>query len=346
MLEVDYLAKPLLKFSLLYLAYIQNSTELRIISFKMDRLSFVCALLIAARSNCSSFILSSPPLAATRSRVQPTYIVPKMSTKSNGDESLQDVSTMRLRDIQSELRGVWNVSYADCFDKESLTKRLRDARDGLVQGDAAPPPNVNVEATSTRDEDKTEVKGDDSSTTASNNTSEQKTKEAFNRGEMDAELSNMRVSALREMLGVRNIRWANMIEKRDLVVALLDAMEASAGFSLSGALTPGEVADLTGEQLAAELSGDADTPLLLDVYAVWCGPCQMMAPHLATAAAELGTKCRVAKIDSDKYGEWASKLRVGGLPTVIAFNGDGKEVNRQEGALMKDGLIGIVSDYM
>uniref|UniRef100_A0A7S2LIQ3 Thioredoxin domain-containing protein n=1 Tax=Leptocylindrus danicus TaxID=163516 RepID=A0A7S2LIQ3_9STRA len=308
----------------------------------MDRLSFVCAMLIVARSNTSSFLLSAAP----RSHVQQQHVpyIPKMST-TNNEESLQDISTMRLREIQTELRDMWNVSYADCFDKESLTKRLRDARAGLVQG-SAPAPSPTTDDKTDENETAARESDDSSAGTSSTSTSGEKTKKKFNRDDMDAELSNMRVSALREMLGARNIRWANMIEKRDLVVALLDAMEASAGFSISGALTPGEVADLTGEQLASELSGDADTPLLLDVYAVWCGPCQMMAPHLAAAAAELGAKCRVAKIDSDKYGAWASKLRVGGLPTVIAFDGNGNEVNRQEGALMKDGLIQIVSDYL
>lgn len=55
---------------------------------------------------------------------------------------------------------------------------------------------------------------------------------------------------------------------------------------------------------------------LIDVYATWCGPCKMMAPQLDEAAAELGDKVRVAKIDSDEYPEWAGRLQVKGLPTV------------------------------
>jgi thioredoxin len=124
-------------------------------------------------------------------------------------------------------------------------------------------------------------------------------------------------------------------------------MEAAQNFSPSGKLTPGEVADIDDQTLEQELSAvGTTTPLLLDVYATWCGPCQMMAPQLAAAAKELGDTVRVAKIDSDKYTQWASRLKVGGLPTVIVFGPDGIEVDRIEGALMKDGLMNLVQRHL
>jgi thioredoxin-like negative regulator of GroEL len=65
----------------------------------------------------------------------------------------------------------------------------------------------------------------------------------------------------------------------------------------------------------------------------------MMAPQLQQAAAEtFKDKIRVAKMDSDKHPQMAGHLRVGGLPTLILFN-NGKEVDRLEGALMKDQLV-------
>ena len=56
---------------------------------------------------------------------------------------------------------------------------------------------------------------------------------------------------------------------------------------------------------------------------------------------------RVAKIDSDKYPEWASSLRVQGLPSLIVFDGStGKEVHRIEGAMMKDALLQVLQKYI
>ena len=90
-----------------------------------------------------------------------------------------------------------------------------------------------------------------------------------------------------------------------------------------------------------ELQHDG-APLLLDVYATWCGPCQLMAPELRKAAAELGASARVGKLDSDAYPKLAETLRVGGLPTIIAFRG-GRESTRVEGAVMAGDLVRMVS---
>jgi thioredoxin len=105
-------------------------------------------------------------------------------------------------------------------------------------------------------------------------------------------------------------------------------------------LTPGQVSDLTGEQLEVELAAMAGgTPfLLLDAYAVWCGPCKMMAPQLAQAAEVFGDRVRVAKMDTDQHPQQASQWRVQGLPTLILFR-NGQEVDRIEGALMKHQLV-------
>ena len=73
----------------------------------------------------------------------------------------------------------------------------------------------------------------------------------------------------------------------------------------------------------------------------WCGPCQFVAPLLVEAAEELGPTVRVVKLDSDKYPNISSVLKVGGLPTLIRFDGGGisKEAQRIEGALTKDQMI-------
>ena len=155
------------------------------------------------------------------------------------------------------------------------------------------------------------------------------------------ELRKLRVKELQAELGKRNIRWQSFLEKEELVVALSEALEAAENFSGSGAMTPGLVAELTAEQVELELQHDG-APLLLDVYATWCGPCQLMAPELRKAAAELGATARVGKLDSDAYPKFAETLRVGGLPTIIAFRG-GRESTRVEGAVMAGDLVRMVS---
>ncbi len=73
----------------------------------------------------------------------------------------------------------------------------------------------------------------------------------------------------------------------------------------------------------------------------------MMAPQLDEAASELGDSVRVAKIDSDKHPEWSAKLNVRGLPSIIVFDGKtGKELQRVEGALMKDDLVKLARSHI
>lgn len=255
-----------------------------------------------------------------------------------GSGQVDDPSTMRLGEIQAELKQR-NISYADCFDKESLVKRLKDARDGSVKPSVKEAKKTEESASSSDNGAKKEGADGTSSTSARSST--------FDRDAVLTELRSLRVKELRTKLSERNMRWAGLLEKEDLVRALADAMERAKHFSPSGALEPGKVTDIDDDQLEVEINRaeDAGTPLLLDVYATWCGPCQMMSPQLAAAASELGESVRVAKIDSDKYSQWAAKLRVGGLPTVLVFDSDGKEVNRVEGALMKDGLLDLVRPH-
>mmetsp|Transcript_22618 Transcript_22618/g.69904 ORF Transcript_22618/g.69904 Transcript_22618/m.69904 type:complete len:199 (-) Transcript_22618:15-611(-) len=151
------------------------------------------------------------------------------------------------------------------------------------------------------------------------------------------ELRGLRVKELQAELGRRNIRWQTFLEKEELVVALSQALEAEKDFSASKAMTPGKVAELTAEQVELEIQ-QGSTPFLLDVYAKWCGPCQLMAPELEKAAAELGASCRVGKLDSDAWPQLAETLRVGGLPTLLVFR-DGQEAKRVEGALMSGDLV-------
>ena len=75
-----------------------------------------------------------------------------------------------------------------------------------------------------------------------------------------------------------------------------------------------------------------DVPVLVDVWAPWCGPCRMMAPAFEAAAAELEPEMRLLKINTDAEPETASRLGIRGIPTMILFAG-GREVGRVSGAM-------------
>lgn len=86
-----------------------------------------------------------------------------------------------------------------------------------------------------------------------------------------------------------------------------------------------------------ELLSGSNLPLLVDFYADWCGPCQMMAPIIEQVNAQM-QQLRVVKIDTDKYPELASKHHIHALPTLVLFK-QGKPVDRIEGVMPAEQLI-------
>ena len=89
---------------------------------------------------------------------------------------------------------------------------------------------------------------------------------------------------------------------------------------------------------------DCSTPIVVDIYAVWCGPCQLMSPQLEKAAAHFGDKCRFLKIDSDEEPEVSSILKINGLPTILFIN-DMSVIARAEGMLMADELQSLAEHH-
>lgn len=232
--------------------------------------------------------------------------------------SPSEASAMRLRDIQDELKRL-GVSYHDCFDRESLVYRLVEARKSTT--------NTSTERNATA--------ATPSATTTT--------------VDMEAKLVELRSKPLKELkleCSKRSMRYATFREKEDFVRALWQDMQASLAFSATGILRQGTVTELTGDQLDVEMNSRQhnDTPILVDVFATWCGPCKMVVPQLEAAAQKLGHKARVVKLDSDKHSAWAGRYQVQGLPTMLLIQ-NGRVVDRLEGAHMTDAIVDLVERH-
>ena len=84
-----------------------------------------------------------------------------------------------------------------------------------------------------------------------------------------------------------------------------------------------------------------ETPILVDFFADWCGPCKSLAPILKNVKSDLGNSIKVIKIDVDKNQALAAKYQVRGVPTMILFK-NGKQVWRQSGVVPKHDLLQII----
>lgn len=87
-----------------------------------------------------------------------------------------------------------------------------------------------------------------------------------------------------------------------------------------------------------EMLTDSEMPVLVDFYAAWCGPCQMMGPVLEEVHTRLKNRIQIVKIDTEKYPELATDHRIYALPTLVLFK-NGKPLQRFEGFLSAEHLI-------
>lgn len=102
------------------------------------------------------------------------------------------------------------------------------------------------------------------------------------------------------------------------------------------AVLPSQPFAVDGAGFAAQLRGDL--PLLLDVWADWCGPCKAFAPVFDQAARQLSGRVRLAKLDSEAEPQLAGQLGIRSIPSLILFK-DGREVARQSGAMALPQLL-------
>ncbi len=90
---------------------------------------------------------------------------------------------------------------------------------------------------------------------------------------------------------------------------------------------------------------NSEQPILVDFYATWCGPCQMMAKILEQVNLELNGQVRILKIDTDRYPQIASQHQIQALPTLILFKA-GQPVDRLEGAIPADRLVDRLQQFL
>lgn len=83
---------------------------------------------------------------------------------------------------------------------------------------------------------------------------------------------------------------------------------------------------------------DGETPVLVDFFATWCGPCKMMQPILEDTSKHMGEKVKIVKVDVDRNQLAASKFQVRGVPTLILFH-KGKILWRESGVVPTHQLI-------
>ena len=155
-----------------------------------------------------------------------------------------------------------------------------------------------------------------------------------------------------------------MLSPQSLILAVIATYSASAFVSVAAPYRAystqlqmaeeGKAAPMvSGEELEAMLQ-EWETPLVVDAYATWCGPCLLMAPEFENAAQDLSGKVRFVKLDTDLEPQMAGRLGIMGLPTLLFLDkNDDKEAVEQgkapvavlkeriEGALRKESIVDL-----
>ena len=114
---------------------------------------------------------------------------------------------------------------------------------------------------------------------------------------------------------------------------------------VSGQAAPNKPITVTDESFGRDVLEAGSTPVLLDCWAPWCGPCRMIAPALEQLAAESDGNYRIAKLNVDENTAIASRYRVDSIPTMLLFK-NGQLVDRIVGLQPKAALAAKLKQHV
>ncbi|HCQ04569.1 MAG TPA: thioredoxin [Candidatus Latescibacteria bacterium] len=101
---------------------------------------------------------------------------------------------------------------------------------------------------------------------------------------------------------------------------------------------------ITDDQFESEVI-KSSTPVLVDFWAEWCGPCKAIAPTLEEIAGDYGDRLKVVKVDVDENHQSATQYGIRSIPSLLLFK-DGAEVDRIIGALPKQQLMEKIDSHL
>lgn len=106
----------------------------------------------------------------------------------------------------------------------------------------------------------------------------------------------------------------------------------------------GAISQLTDTNFESKVINSEKT-VLVDFWAVWCGPCKMIEPELEKLVIEKGEQLKVAKLNVDENRDTAIKYGISSIPTLLLFK-DGQIVKKLIGAMSKNKILTEISQFL